>query len=193
MKGALLFVLSSYSLMLISCGDHNLHRELEVFTEKEVVVPVELRQMVDGRDSLVLNSGDRSARLIVWVDSVACSSCRINQMFQYTEMIDFRKESGDGFVPLFVFSPPRAKIDDVKLTLKHSGLQFPLFIDERGLFAAANPHIPTDSRFHTFLLDKNGKVVLVGDPVNNPPLWELYKTTITQLIENDGTLPISEK
>lgn len=35
----------------------------------------------------------------------------------------------------------------------------------------------------------NGKVVLVGDPVSNPPLWELYKTTITQLIENGGTMP----
>jgi hypothetical protein len=43
------------------------------------------------------------------------------------------------------------------------------------------------------LLDKNGKVVLVGDPVNNPALWEFCKTTITTLIENDGTMPEVEK
>lgn len=72
------------------------------------------------------------------------------------------------------------------------GPSYPALIDENGLFPAANPHIPADSRFHTFLLDKNGKVILIGDPVNNPPLWELYKSTITTLIENDGVMPEPE-
>jgi hypothetical protein len=36
-------------------------------------------------------------------------------------------------------------------------------------------------------LDKNGKVAVVGDPLNNPGLWELYKTTITELVKNGGT------
>jgi hypothetical protein len=53
-------------------------------------------------------------------------------------------------------------------------------------FPRANPHIPTDERLHTFLLDRDGKVVLVGDPANNSELWELYKKTITELVENNG-------
>jgi hypothetical protein len=30
----------------------------------------------------------------------------------------------------------------------------------------------------------------VGDPENNPRLWDLYKTTIARLIENNGTMPL---
>jgi hypothetical protein len=37
-------------------------------------------------------------------------------------------------------------------------------------------------------LDKNNRVVLIGAPTYNSKLWELYKTTITKLIENGGTL-----
>jgi hypothetical protein len=113
-------------------------------------------------------------------------------MFEYAEIIDFRKET-EGFLPLFVFSPPCAKIDEVIRTLDVWEFDYPLLLDGSGAFSAANPHIPTDNRFHTFLIDKNGKVVLVGDPVNNPALWELYKTTITTLIENGGTMPEVEK
>jgi hypothetical protein len=90
-------------------------------------------------------------------------------------------------------SPPQAKLDEVLRTLEMVQFDYPVFIDEHGAFPAANPHIPADSRFHTFLLDKNGKVVVVGDPVNNPDLWELYKKTIAELIANGGTLPITEQ
>jgi len=43
-----------------------------------------------------------------------------------------------------------------------------------GSFERLNPHLPKDERFHTFLLDENNKVILVGYPVNNPKLKELY-------------------
>jgi hypothetical protein len=165
-----------------------------------------MRQMVGWRDSVVLDPTAGAARLVVWTDSVACSSCRLGNMFQYDEIIGYRggtetgagnanETSGDdvetrteeGFEPIFIFSPPRVKIDEVLLTLERTRFDYPVFIDEKGLFPATNPHIPSDSRFHTFLLDRGGKVVLVGDPVNNPRLWDLYKTTIAELVEHSGT------
>jgi len=38
-------------------------------------------------------------------------------------------------------------------------------------------------------LDKDNRVVLVGNPLHNPPLWELYKRTIQKMIDNDGVFP----
>jgi hypothetical protein len=149
--------------------------------------------MFAGSDSVVVNPNNGMARLFVYVDSVACSSCRLKIMHEYTKFVYYHKETGGSFVPLFVFSPPRDKIEEMIQTLKETRFDYPVFIDENQAFPAANPHIPTDNRFHTFLIDKNGKVVLVGDPVNNPALWELYKTTISTLIENGGTMPEVEK
>ncbi|MDR1699909.1 MAG: hypothetical protein LBR68_01820 [Lachnoclostridium sp.] len=165
-----------------------MQRELEHFAGKKVVVSG-MRQMFDGQDSVVLNPAVEITQFVVWVDSVACASCRINQMFEYDEIIDFSKKVREGFLPIFIFSPPHTKLNEAIQSLQVSMFDYPVFIDENQAFPAANPHIPADNRFHTFLIDKNGKVVLVGDPVNNPALWELYKTTITTLIENGGVMP----
>jgi len=129
------------------------------------------------------------ARLVFWVDQKECSSCRIGQMFRYEHIVDYSSEADERFVPVFVFSPAKDKVEEVLIALRYGEFAYPVLLDERGMFAAANPHIPADSRFHTFLLDRDGKVVLVGDPVNNPGLWELYKETITRLVANGGTLP----
>jgi hypothetical protein len=180
-------------LALISCKNRELRRELEEFVAKEIVVHDGMWQIVGGQDSIFMNQTAEVTRLIVWVDSLGCSTCRINKMFEYAEMVDYCKEIDNGFVPLFVFSPPHSMIGDVIYAMKFNEFDYPIIIDEKQAFPAANPHIPADSRFHTFLIDKNGKVVLVGDPVNNPALWELYKTTITTLIENNGVMPEVKK
>ncbi len=60
--------------------------------------------------------------------------------------------------------------------------------DSSRLFLTTNP-IPSDYRFHTFLLDKDNRVVLVGSPIGNPKMWELYKSTIARLAAHGGTLP----
>jgi hypothetical protein len=114
-------------------------------------------------------------------------------MSQYHEIINYRVKTGEEFQPLFVFSPRAGQSTKIRNMLLLYRFDYPILLDDRGLFPAANPHIPADQMFHTFLIDKNGKVVLVGDPVNNPQLWELYKTTIATLIENDGVMPEVKK
>jgi len=64
-----------------------------------------------------------------------------------------------------------------------------MYIDDRHLFPAANPGIPTDIRFHVFLLDKNNRVTLIGSPLHNESLWNLYKQTIDTLLANGGVMP----
>ncbi|CDN33063.1 hypothetical protein BN938_3001 [Mucinivorans hirudinis] len=41
--------------------------------------------------------------------------------------------------------------------------------------------MPDKEQFHYFLLDSNYRVRLVGSPVNNPRMWQLYKTRIAEL------------
>ena len=65
----------------------------------------------------------------------------------------------------------------------------PVFYDPDGAFERANPQLPANPLFHTFLLDRDNRVVLVGSPIGNPKMWELCKSTIDRLIENGGILP----
>ena len=63
-----------------------------------------------------------------------------------------------------------------------------VYVDDRQYFITNNPTIPEDAMFHTFLLDRENRIVLVGNPVHNEKLWELYKNTINQLIKDGGLL-----
>jgi hypothetical protein len=182
--GVLLFVVG---LGLVSCKSYRLERKIEAFMQHPIVVPQDIDQIQsEVNDSLVLNLEGKIARLIVYVDSVECSSCKVGHMHQYDEIIDYQKTVGDQYLPIFIFNPPKHIIEEFLRHLRLSYFDYPILLDEHGLFPRANPHIPTDLRLHTFLLDRDGKVVLVGDPSRNPELWELYKKTITELIENDG-------
>ncbi len=43
--------------------------------------------------------------------------------------------------------------------------------------------------FRAFLLDKDNRVVLVGDPLRNTNLQKLYTKKIIEMIANGGELP----
>ncbi len=61
--------------------------------------------------------------------------------------------------------------------------------DSAMVFVRSNPAVPDNSDYHTFLLDRDNRVVLVGSPVGNPKMWELYKSTIARLGEGAGIMP----
>lgn len=59
--------------------------------------------------------------------------------------------------------------------------RYPMYIDRECRFPALNPTLPKDPRLHVFLLDHKNRVVLVGSPIGNKNLWELYKQQIEHL------------
>ena len=54
-----------------------------------------------------------------------------------------------------------------------------VYLDSVNIFEHQNQHIPSDVLFHTFLLDENMNVVLVGDPIRNKEInkifWDILK------------------
>ena len=45
-------------------------------------------------------------------------------------------------------------------------------------FLKLNPHIPSERRFHTFLLDNNNNVILIGDPTKNRKIKNMIYNTL---------------
>lgn len=158
---------------------------LSDFLETGVVVPDNLFSAEDWKSA--------HAKMVIYYDSISCTPCAISHLWEWNEIVKTSEQSDGKFATQFIFFPQIEYRDSLVQPVKKLPLDWPIVFDSLGEFRKQNISFPIDSRFHTFLLDKNGKVVLVGDPVNNPKLWELYKTTITQLIENDDVMPIAEK
>lgn len=62
--------------------------------------------------------------------------------------------------------------------LRNSRFDSFVFIDERDTLNRLNSFFP-EEHFRTFLLDKNDKVLAIGNPIFNPKIRELYKSIIS--------------
>ena len=54
---------------------------------------------------------------------------------------------------------------------------YPVYWDEKNEFYRLN-RFPSDITFQTFLLDKNNKIIAIGNPVHNPKIKDLYMNII---------------
>ena len=61
---------------------------------------------------------------------------------------------------------------------KRKGFNYLVFIDEQNTIEQLN-HFPKQPEYQCFLLDKDNKVLLLGNPVLNPKICELYKQAVT--------------
>jgi len=87
-----------------------------------------------------------------------------------------------GFV--FVIMPKKWEMDEVLLSAKTCGLRTPLYIDKAYTFRKDNAMIPNDKNYHTFLIDKDNRILLVGDPLRNTKIRELIIDIVNNKIHN---------
>lgn len=166
-----------------SCDRMRLKHNLERFSGSEIVFPPGLQMLLGGRDTVIDGFADARTRMVVYFDSLGCSSCRVTHMPEWNEVVDYARQSEGRFGVLFVFSPKQGRRfrHEVRTSLRSSHFDYPVFLDTAGAFPRSNPSIPSDKRFHTFLLDGENRVVMAGSPENNERLWQLYKEEIEKI------------
>lgn len=125
---------------------------------------------------------DSIAKIIVYVDSAACGPCNMHIQEWEVKQKELRKWHPETAL-LFITHPYFAKIES---EIKHHSLV--IHCDAMNIFPQDNPFLSADPLYQTFLLDRNNRVVLVGSPIGNPKMWDLYKSTIARLVANGGTL-----
>ena len=71
----------------------------------------------------------------------------------------------------FVFQP--YKLNEIRLLLKRERFNHSVYIDKNNKFNKLNK-FPSNMNFQTFLLDRNNRVIAIGNPIYNPKVKELY-------------------
>jgi len=140
-------------------------------------------------DTLLNDFMGTPVKMIVWYDSLSCASCQVNRMYEWTDIVAYADSFAQWFSIIYLFTPKKEDLGRVNMALNVDNLDYPIFIDQNGSFVKQNSNLPKNRQLHSFLLDKNNRVVLVGSPLYNPSLWELYMRTIQKMIDNDGVLP----
>jgi hypothetical protein len=160
---------------LFSCqGDKktkDITRLVNEWQGKEIVFPENMvftRYLTDTTDYRIPQS---EYRVLVYVDSIGCTSCKL-QLSRWKELIAYADSLIAGAVP-FLFFFHSKDYQEIRYLLKVDGFGLPVCIDREDRLNKLN-RFPSDMTFQTFLLDKDNKVVVIGNPIHNLAVKELY-------------------
>ena len=165
--------------VLASCQESREEAMLRLVNEwngKEIKFPSRPVFTIQGKDTVDFEFKNADYKVVTYIDSVGCTSCKL-QLHRWKELVAEVDSLTDGRVPfLFYFHPKDRK--ELRYLTRRDGFTHPVCFDEQDELNRLN-HFPSDMTFQTFLLDKENKVIAIGNPVLNPKVKELYWGLVT--------------
>lgn len=173
---------SIYFIILIftffSCRENKKDQMIHLVNEwqgKEIIFPENLiltRYLTDTVDCKMLQS---DYKILMYVDSIGCTSCKL-QLPKWKELMTSFNSLDSNKVSLLFCFQVKSK-DELQYLLQRDTFNYPICLDDNDKLYQLNK-FPTDITFQTFLLDKNNKVIIVGNPIHNSYIKDLYLNQI---------------
>ena len=165
--------------LLTACKENNKEKFALLVQEwqgKEIVFPQDMAFTRFVTEPVDYRIPDAEYKVLVYFDSVGCTSCKL-QLPKWQKLIAHVDSATNGNIPfIFVF---QSKDDrELRYILKRDNFDRPVCIDRNNRFNSSN-RFPQDITFQTFLLDKDNKVKVIGNPVHNLAVRDLYLKQIT--------------
>lgn len=175
-----IIILMGLLLCLNSCSGHRVRKELESFFSQEIKFPSTLVACSGESAGAMSLLSDSIPKLIIYVDSTQCSSCRVGHLSDYLPLYE-ESVQGKQFMLAVIISPPVADYGYIVHLLGTYKYPFPVYIDKSHSFRKENSFIPDDTRFHAFLLDGCNHPVMVGDPARGQKIQRLFEQALAEL------------
>lgn len=160
----------------------NAEKIVDEWVGKEIIFPSDIRCTYMGRDT-ICSDVTTPYKILVYTDSAGCTSCKL-QLYKWNSLIeDSNILMSDQVSFLFYFQPKNEK--ELQFLLRKNDFEHTVFIDNSNELSVINK-LPNDTKYQCFLLDKDDKVVLVGNPAINLKIWNLYKQAILGKVNQDN-------
>lgn len=140
---------------------------------KEIVLPGGMTDLLTGD---TIDSSEADFTILTYVDSAGCTSCKLKLPMwkEFIGAIDTISEYD--ITTIMVVHTTDAQ--EVKDFLKRDVYNYPVYADTADIVNALNA-FPTDSRCHTFLLDKSHRVLAIGNPTYSTGVATLFKSILS--------------
>jgi hypothetical protein len=179
----------------LSCKKDSRTIEIETivkeWTGKQIQFPEDISCNILGKDTVSGLCSDlfqKEYKILLYVDSSGCSNCRL-KLFQWKQLIEEADSLFNGNLSFLLFFQPKSK-KELGYLFRADQFDYPVFIDMNKAINHLN-HFPYKPEYQCFLLDKNNKVLMIGNPSLNLKIWELYKQTILGQTQVNTIMPIT--
>ena len=118
-----------------------------------------------------------SVRLVHYMESNNCTECTSMEIKNMDECIELCGYIAD-VQPVFILRIYSDEKNNALDKIYRQRIKGVLLVDTCNAFLSANPHIPDNELYHTFVIDNDGKVLMVGNPFQNEKMAALFKKVI---------------
>ncbi|WP_373146023.1 DUF1573 domain-containing protein [Bacteroides thetaiotaomicron] len=115
--------------------------------------------------------------ILNYVDTMGCISCRL-QLLRWKEMMEELDSIYPNRVTCLMIFNPKGKKKMIK-HLRNNQFDYFVYIDEKDTINRLNNFLK-EEELCTFLLDKNDKIIAIGNPVLRPKIRKLYYDIISE-------------
>ena len=177
-RTAFVIIMMLTFVFLCSCNNNDrLIKEIQELSGCEITFP-DGYVSLSSNDSLSVDSLlTKDIKVVSYIDNLPCTSCGVRMLHAW---IDEVKEI-DSEVAYVIVVQTQEK-DVLFENIDSMRLPCPLMYYDTSVFGEVNK-LDVLARNKTFLLNKENKIVLVGEPFGNEKLTQLYKKTIVSLKE----------
>lgn len=172
---SLLFLIL-YLCLVVSCHDSKKDKLFDLnkdWSGKEIKFPASSVFTVQGKDTVTFDFFHSTYKVVMYVDSIGCLSCKL-QLPKWKAFIQkvnsLQKQDLD---ISFVFYFHSKDYKELEYIMSREGFIHPVCFDQQDEFNKLN-HFPLDVNCHTFLLNRENKVIAIGNPIYNPKVNDLY-------------------
>ena len=156
---------------------------------KEILFPQNVPCYVAGKETqmeLCSELFSKEFKVLLYIDSAGCSACRL-KLLEWQQLMTEAEILYPGKVSFLFFIQPKS-MEEISELLLINGFDNPVFIDVDGSIDSIN-RFPQTSQVRLsqhpqaalnqcFLLDKDNKVLDLGNPTVTPRVWESFKYEI---------------
>lgn len=168
-----------YLTILLGCKETYKERLTRLVTEwqsKEITFPENPVFTVFATDTVGYEILSSRHKVLVYVDSLGCTSCKL-QLDRWKQLISYTDSLTNGEVPfLFFFNAKDYR--EIRYLLKRDNFDYPVCLDTNDSLNKLN-QFPSELTFQTFLLNEKNEVEVIGNPIHNLAVKELYLKQIT--------------
>lgn len=167
------------SVVFVACTDNrreDIARTVELWQGRTVQMPEGAVFTVQARDTVEMDVHAPTHKVLVYVDSTGCTDCRL-RLHEWKKFIAEVDSVTDKHIPFLFFLSPKS-VKEARYITRRDDFVHPICVDMQNRLDSLN-HFPEAEMFHTFLLDGENKVAVIGNPIHNRSVRELYMKTLT--------------